>query len=123
MARSRSMLALLVLAAGAALPAGAVSAHPSTPSTLTYQFTACTGPAGTPTQFDAVKQPGEGAALHLSDGSGVFIAVEAVDEETDTVLFTTPGFQQNDLPTVTCSVLNPRNDRQQVVTGLIVPLG
>jgi hypothetical protein len=123
MARSRSIIALLALVAGAALSAAAASADPSTPSTLTYEFTDCTGPAGTPTQFDAVKQPGEAAALHLTDGSGVFIAVQAVDIETRAVLFTTPGFQENDLTTVTCSVVNPRNGREQLVTGLIVPVG
>jgi hypothetical protein len=119
MARSRSLIALLGLLAVAGSSAAPASAHPLTPSTLTYEFTACTEPA--PTQFDAVKQPGEGAALHLTDGSGVFIAVEAVDVESGAVLFTTPGFQQNDLTTVTCSVVNPRNGREQLVTGLIVP--
>jgi hypothetical protein len=39
------------------------------------------------------------------------------------VLFTTPGFKQNDLTTVTCSVVNPTNGREQLVTGFIVPLG
>ena len=119
MALSRCIGALLALAAAAALPAAAVAA-PSTPSTLTYAFTDCSGPAGTPTEFKAVKQPGEGAALHVTDGSGVFIAVQAVDVDTGAVLFTTPGFEHNELPTVTCSVLNPRNEREQLVTGLIV---
>ena len=118
MASHRSITALVALVAGAALPAAA-SAQPSTPSTLTYEFTDCSGPAGTPTDFDAVKQPGEGAALHLTDGSGIFIAVQAEDVETGTVLFTTPGFERNDLPTVTCSVVNPRNGREQLVTGLV----
>ena len=122
MARARSTIALLALAAGAAVPAAAASADPSTPSTLTYEFTDCTGPAGTPTEFDAVKQPGEAAALQLTDGGGVFIAVEAVDIETGALLFTTPGFEENGLTTVTCSVVNPRNGREQLVTGLIVPV-
>lgn len=123
MARSRSVIALLAVVAGAALPAAAASADPSTASTLTYEFTACTGPAGTPTHFDAVKQPGGAAALHLTGSSGVFIAVQAVDVETGAVLFTTAGFQHNDLTTVTCSVVHPTNGREQLVTGLIVPLG
>jgi hypothetical protein len=123
LARPRSTIALLALVAGAALPAAAASADPSTPSTLTYEFTACTGPVGTPTQFDAIKQPGGAAALHLTDGSGVFITVQAVDVETGRVLFMTPGFKQNDLPTVTCSLANPTNGREQLVTGFVVPLG
>lgn len=125
MALSRSFIAVLASVAGVAgvLPAAEAWASPSTPSTLTYEFTDCIGPPGTPTEFDAVKQPGEAAALHLTDGSGNFIAMAATDVETGDVLFTTPGFQKNDLPTVTCSVINPRNGREQLVTGLIVPVG
>ncbi len=52
-----------------------------------------------------MRQPGEATALHLTDGSGVFIAVEAVDVETGAA-----------------SVVNPRNFREQLVTGLIVPV-
>jgi hypothetical protein len=122
-ARARSIIALLALVAGVAVFAAAASADPSTPSTLTYEFTACSGPTGTPTQFDAVKQPGGAAALRLTGSSGVFVVVQAVDVETGALLFTTPGFEQNDLPTVTCSVVNPTNDLEQLVTGLLVPLG
>jgi hypothetical protein len=123
LARFRSIIALLALVAGAALPAADASADPSTPRTLTYVFTACTGPAGTPMQFDAVKQPGGAAALHLTDSSGIFIAIQAVDVETGAVLFTTPGFQHNNLTTIMCSLVNPINGREQVVTGLVVPPG
>jgi hypothetical protein len=122
MTRFRLLVALLALVVGAALSEAAASAAPATPRTLTYEFTNCSGPG--PTEFDAVKQPGEAAALHLADGS-IFIAVAAVDTETGALLFTTPGFDRNALTTltVTCSVLNPRNDREQIVTGLIVPVG
>lgn len=125
MTRSRSFVALLasLVSAAGVLPAEAAWAAPSTPSTLTYEFTGCTGSAGTPEAFDAVKQPGEAAALHLIDGSGIFVAIQAIDVQTGDLLFTTPGFQHNDLPTVTCSVINPRNDRLQLVTGLIAPVG
>ena len=129
MARSRLITALLALVAAAALAAAPASAAPPTPSTLDFVFTACTGPAGTPTQFDAVKQPGGAAALRLTDNGGdltdssaVFIVVRAVDVETGAVLFTTPGFEQNGLTTVTCSVVNPTNRREQLVTGLLVAL-
>lgn len=117
-----AVLAIVVSATGA-LPAAAAWAAPSTPRTLTYEFTGCTGPAGTPAAFDAVKQPGEGAALHLTDGSGNFIAMAATDVATGELLFMTPGFEHNRLPTVTCSVINPRNGRLQLVTGLIAPVG
>jgi hypothetical protein len=123
MARTRLLIAMLALVAGAGLSEAAASAAPSTPNTLTYEFTGCTGPG--PTEFDAVKQPGEAAALHLTDGSGVFIALAAVDVETEAELFKTPGFERNALSetTITCSVVNPRNGREQLVTGLIVPVG
>jgi hypothetical protein len=125
MARFRqfsAVVASLVGVAGA-LPATGAWAAPSTPSTLTYEFTGCSGPPGTPVAFDAVKQPGEGAALHLTDGSGNFVAMAATDVATGDLLFATPGFQHNGLPTVTCSVINPRNGRLQLVTGLVVPVG
>jgi hypothetical protein len=125
MARFWSFFAVVasVVGVAGALPATGAWAAPSTPSTLTYEFSGCTGPAGTPVAFDAVKQPGEAAALHLTDGSGNFIAMAATDVATGDLLFATPGFQHNDLPTVTCSVINPRNGRLQLVTGLIVPVG
>ena len=125
MARFRSFFAVVasvVSLAGALLATGALAA-PSTPNTLTYEFSGCTGPAGTPVAFDAVKQPGEAAALHLTDGSGNFVAMAAVDVASGDLLFATPGFEHNDLATVTCSVINPRNGRLQLVTGLIVPVG
>ena len=125
MTRFRSFFAVMAAVVGVAgaLPVTAAWAAPSTPSTLTYEFTGCTGPAGTPVEFDAVKQPGEAAALHLADGSGNFIAMAATDVETGDLLFATPGFEHNDLATVTCFVVNPRNDRLQLVTGLITPAG
>jgi hypothetical protein len=70
MARYRPILAVLALAAGAAVCPAVTFAHPPTPSTLTYEFTDRTGPAGTPTEFDAVKQPGE-ARLDRADGDSV----------------------------------------------------
>jgi hypothetical protein len=120
LARSRSIIALLALVAGAALPAAAASASPPTPSTLTFHFMACTWPAGTPEAFDAVKQPGGAAALRLISGSGVFVVIEAIDVATGDLLFTTPGFAHNGLTTVSCSVVNPTTGQEQLVTGLLV---
>ena len=121
MARSRSITALLALVAGAALlPPAAALADPPTPSTLTFNFTRCTGPAGTPEEFDAVKQPGGAAALRLTSGTGVFVVIEAIDAATGDLLFTTPGFALNGLTTVSCSVANPTSGQEQLVTGLLV---
>jgi len=127
-ARRMSRHALSILASAAmiagmlAVTAGAVAASPSTPRTLTYHFTDCIGPAGTPPTFDAVKQPGEGAALHLVDGSGIYVLMEAIDPVTGEIFFTTPGFQRNDLPTVTCRLIHPVTAELSVITGVIAPV-
>jgi hypothetical protein len=98
-------------------------AHPSTPDTLTYHFTDCRGPAGTPPTLDGVKQPGGAAAVHLADGRGIFVAVQATDVETGMVLFSTPGFAHNQLPTVACLLIHPVTQRLQSVVGMIAPVG
>jgi hypothetical protein len=110
-------------AIGACTVTGVARADPSTSTTLTYHFTGCSGPAGTPTIFDAVKQPSEAAAVHLTSGSGTFIFIEAVDVATGTVLFTTPGFTHNNLPTITCSLIHPVTHELVRVTGFIAPVG
>lgn len=99
--------------------AGVAAADPSTPATITYHFTDCTGPVGTPTTFDAVKQPGGAAALHVVDGQGIFIAVQATDVETGTILFSTPGFEHNRLPTVACLLVHPVTQTLQSVVGML----
>lgn len=99
----------------------AAAAGPSSPTTLTYHLTDCSGPIGTPTTFDAVKQPGGAAALHLVDGSGIFVAMEAIDVESGTILFSTPGFKHNRVPTVTCQSIHPITLTLQSVTGIILP--
>jgi hypothetical protein len=112
-----------LLAAMLAVTTGQAAAHPSTPTTLTFHFTDCSGPAGTPKTFDAVKQPGGAAALHLLDASGVFIAVRAIDVESGTTLFATPGFEHNNLPTITCQLIHPVTSTRELVTGLMAPVG
>ena len=121
MTRSRSFLAMLtsLAAVAAVLPVDAAWGVPSISNRLTYEFRNCTGPAGTPEQFDAVKQPGGAAGLRITDRGGIFVVMEA--SEGGVVLFTTPGLLHNGLPTVTCWVVNPTNDRLQEATGLIVP--
>jgi len=94
----------------------------SPPTPLRFQFTDCSGPAGTPARFEAVKEPSSGAALHLVDGSGIFIAVQAVDVETGRVLFSTPGFDHNKLPTVACRLVHPVTQARLSIIGLIAPV-
>ena len=81
----------------------------------------CSGPAGTPAAFDAVKQPGSGAALHLVDGRGIFVAVSAVDVASGAVLFSTPGFEHNRVATVACRLVHPVSGTLQAVVGMLAP--
>jgi hypothetical protein len=116
-----ALLSALACAAGFLSATGA-SAAPSTPRTLTYHLTGCSGASGTPTSLDGVKQPSEAAALQLTDGSGTFVFMKAVDAETGAVLFATPGFEHNNLPTVTCDLIHPVTGDESIVTGLIAPV-
>src|ERR1035437_4104949 len=102
---TRVVFALALSLTGAVAVAPSAWAAPS--STLTYELTGCTGPSGTPAHFDAVKQPSGAAALRLTNGSAVFVLMEAIDTTTKAVLFSTPGFQHNGLPTVTCDLTQP----------------
>jgi hypothetical protein len=99
----------------------ATSAWAAPSSTLTYNLTGCTGPLGTPTAFDATKQPGGAAALHLTDGSAIFVLMGAVDTITRVTLFSTPGFQNHFPLPVTCYLTRPTGDTL-FVTGLITPV-
>ena len=115
------MVAVAVAVAGVcgALAPGAWTA-PSTPRTLTYELTGCVGPAGTPPSLTGVKQPGEAAALHLTNGRGNFIFMEAVDATTGEIFFSTPGFGHNKLALVTCDEVQPETG--VIVRGLISPV-
>lgn len=112
---------VVLLAAMLLASATTVSADPSTPTMVTFHFTDCVGPAGTPSSLDAVKQPGGAAALHLVDGRGIFVAVRATDVATGEVLFSTPGFEHNGLPTVACLLLHPVTHTAQSVVGMLTP--
>jgi len=113
-----ALLACVGVMAGT-LGAEAASAAPSTPTTLTYEFTECTGSR---TTFTAVKQPSEAAGLQLTDGSATFIFMEAIDVQSGAVLFTTPGFEHNGLPTVTCDLMHPTTGEELLVKGLLAPV-
>ena len=98
----------------------AASAAPSTPATLVYEFTGCTGSrTGT---FTAVKQPSGAAGLQPTDGSATFVFMESIDVQSGVVEFTTPGFKHNGLPTVTCDLIHPTTQQELLVTGLLAPV-
>ncbi len=116
---TRAVAAAVVLAS--TFGAGAVSAHPSTPTTLTYELTDCSGPVGTPTTLTGFKQPSGAAVLHLA-GGGQFIFTSAVDVATGRTLFSTPGFERNGHATVSCDNVHPVTGDLARVTGLITPV-
>ena len=107
---------------------GVAGADPSNGSDpLMYSFTNCTDGSS----FEAIKQRSEGAALFLTDGSGIFVAMAAVSDrdqiapdgtfiEEGTVFFATPGFSgRNKLPTITCTNFSPLSQTWARVTGYI----
>jgi hypothetical protein len=122
MMRSKPFVnALVCVAALAAISLGVAQANPSNSKTLSYHFSDCSGPAGTPTSFDATKQ-GLGASFHLTSGGRDFVVVSVTDT-TGTTLLNTPGFLKNRLPTVTCESTSPVSGQPALVTGFFAPLG
>jgi hypothetical protein len=105
-----------------ALAPGAWAAPPPPSTPLIYELKNCEGPAGTPESLTGVKQPGEAAALHLTNGGGNFIFMEAFPtDEPENPFFTTPGFDHNNLALVTCNLVEPATG--VTVRGLITPVG
>ena len=115
----RPFVALLVCVG--MLGVQAASAAPSTPATLTYEFTDCVGEG--PDSFTAVKQPSGAAGLQVVEFKATFVFMESIDEATGAVEFTTPGFEHNGLPAVTWLLFPPSTPEQLVrVTGLLAPV-
>ena len=116
-------LFLVTLALGVSVAVGVARADPSSPKTLTYHLTSCTG-GGAPTSFDAVKEPSNAASLHLTSGTGTFVIQEAFDVTTGTLQFTTPGLTHNNVATTTCTLLHhPVTGDKLIVTGVLTPAG
>ena len=86
---------------------------------LQAHFFDCTGPAGTPTSFDAELQ--HGGAWHLTDSRQIFSALVGFDETTNTLVVVTPGFFVNAVAAVTCRVVSVVNGHVFRVTGVLTP--
>src|SRR5262245_45656005 len=67
---------------------------------LQAHFFDCSGPAGTPSSFDAGRE-NVGAAWHLTDSKQIFNQKISVDETTGRVV-EAPGFDNNAVDAVTC---------------------
>jgi hypothetical protein len=111
----RPLVALLVCVG--VLGAEAASAAPSTPATLTYEFKNCKG--SFEGDFSAVKQPSGAAGLQVVGFKATFVFMQSIDAAGN-VEFTTPGFEHNGLPTVTCDLT--LNQQKFLVTGLLAPV-
>ena len=120
--RTKSFIAAATLFVALAVPATALAA-PGGPDGANFQahFFDCTGPAGTPTSFDAVSQK-LGAAWHLTDSPQIFVGLIGFDETTNTLVILTPGFERNAVPAVTCRsvrVFGPLAGHVFRVTGVL----
>ena len=110
----------------AALAVGATAqAEPGGPdgANLQAHFFDCTGPAGTPTSFDAELQH-PGSAWHLTDSRQIFIGMIGFDETANTQVVVTPGFELNAVEAVTCRsvrVFGPLAGHVFRVTGVLTP--
>ena len=113
------MLATVVSAAVAALIVPvAAQAEPGGPDGANVQahFFDCTGPAGTPTSFDAESQH-LGSAWHLTDSRQIFVGLIGFDETANTLVIVTPGFLRNAVPAVTCRSVRPDSGHVFLLTG------
>jgi hypothetical protein len=119
------------VSAVAATTVAVAHADPSNFGTTTWTFTNCTGPAGTPTTFDAVRQEfttptdaivGMPAIFLLTNGTGLFnpFMVTIVDTGASG---TNPGFTHNDLLLVTCKTTSPVTGTTYLFTGFLTPVG
>ena len=117
--RKKSFIAAASLLVALAVPATAL-AEPGGPDGANFQahFFDCTGPAGTPTSFDAESQH-RGAAWHLTDRRQIFVGLIGFDETTNTLEILTPGFERNARPTVTCRSVRPDSGHVIRVTGVL----
>jgi hypothetical protein len=102
--------------------AAAANADPGGPDGANVQahFFDCTGPAGTPTSFDAELQV-LGTAWHLTDSRQIFIGMIGFDETANTLVVVTPGFNVNAVPAVTCRAVRADSGHVFRVTGVLTP--
>jgi hypothetical protein len=132
MKRLRPLLAALAcVSAIAATTVAVAQADPSNFGTVTWTFTNCTGPAGTPMTFDAVRQEfttpngdieGMPALFLLTSGTGLFNPFMVTNLDTGGS-GTNPGFTHNNLLLVTCETTSPVSGSHYLFTGFLTPVG
>ena len=132
MKRLRPFLVVLAcVSAVAATTVAVAQADPSNFGTVTWTFTNCTGPAGTPTTFNAVREEfttptgsieGMPAIFLLTSGTELFQPFMLTNLDTGGS-GTTPGFDHNNLLLVTCNTTSPVTGTRYLFTGFLTPVG
>jgi hypothetical protein len=127
----RLAAALACVSAIAAATVAVAHADPSNFGTTTWTFTNCTGPAGTPTTFDAVRQEftlptgsiqGTATLFLLTSGTELFNPFMVTNLDTG-ASGTNPGFDHNNLLLVTCNTTSPVTGTHYLFTGFLTPVG
>ncbi len=128
------LAALACVSVMAATTVAVAHADPSNFGTVTWTFTNCTGPAGTPTTFDAVRQEfttptqsgefitGMPAIFLLTSGTAMFNPFMVTILDTG-ASGTIAGFDHNNLLLVTCNTTSPVSGTNYLFTGFLTPVG
>lgn len=117
----RWMTLTAAIACVLALTWGAAAAQ-ADPSTQTWNFSSCTGPAGTPSSFSAWRtSQSVGNDLHLMDGSGTFVVLISYNNDLGqyNVPVLAPG--KTNAAVVQCSTIGPALGFHLTVWGLLTP--
>ena len=116
-----TILFLALMGIGLTLtPIAPAQAEPGGPDGANVQahFFDCTGPAGTPSSFDAELQH-LGSAWHLTGSRQIFIGMIGFDETANTQVVVTPGFELNAVDAVTCRSVRADSGHVFRVTGVL----
>jgi hypothetical protein len=120
-----------VLACVSVMAATLVSvAHADAPR-ATWTFTECTGPAGTPSTFDALGRSfttGSGiekGAVNwfLTSGTATFTPKVVTILDTGDTFSLAAGFDNNNVPLVTCETIGPVSGTHYLFSGVLTPIG
>ena len=129
MKRLRPFLA--ALACVSAVAATTVAVAHADPPRATWTFTDCTGPPGTPSTFDAVARSfttGSGITKgavnwHLTSGTATFNPKVVTILDTDETFIIGAGFDNNNVPLVTCNTTSPVSGTHYLFSGILTPVG
>jgi hypothetical protein len=121
----RNMRVRLVIVITCALAigvtAGSAHADPLDGNAVTLTLFNCSGPAGTPSSFDATKNLNGATAFHLVDGTANFQRVFVQDLVTGEG-GPLPGNGRDNHPLVTCNVISKRTGDLLLVEGFFTPV-